>query len=115
MVRVDAAQFFKAANLQRGRHHAHMLLQHIRRSKGADALRLLRPTKAQGKLVRAAAGSASRAVITFKEIENAFLYATHDTEMVLGTTTVALQGGWPTGGSLSEPATLVDLGRHVRA
>eukprot|EP00969_Alexandrium_andersonii_P060761 2677244-Alexandrium_andersonii.AAC.1 len=37
----------------------------------------------------------------------------HDKEMLLGGMAIRREGGWPMGGSLSEPATLVDLSRHI--
>eukprot|EP00969_Alexandrium_andersonii_P197181 8711522-Alexandrium_andersonii.AAC.1 len=98
MVRLDAAQYFKNANLARGRDSVARLLEGLQKDRGVNAVKLLHPTKALGQLVRVASSSAgSRAVIRFSEIARAFDHATHDKEMLLGGMAIRREGGWPMG------------------
>eukprot|EP00969_Alexandrium_andersonii_P226413 9998322-Alexandrium_andersonii.AAC.1 len=69
MVRLDAAQYFKNANLARGRDSVAKLLEGLQRDRGVNAVRLQHPTRSLGQLTRVADGAAgSRTVILFSEI-----------------------------------------------
>eukprot|EP00969_Alexandrium_andersonii_P044254 1941915-Alexandrium_andersonii.AAC.1 len=86
------------------------MLARLRSSRGVNAVQLLRPTRAVGRLLALPPGHRpSRCVVSFEEIERAFELAAFDREMLLGSAVIRRLGGWPMGGSLSEPATLVAL------
>jgi len=53
-------------------------------------------------------------VVTFERIRNCLRIAKHDRFFVLGGLTLERKCGWPMGGSLSEPGTLIDLQEDIR-
>eukprot|EP00969_Alexandrium_andersonii_P229178 10121040-Alexandrium_andersonii.AAC.1 len=73
MVRLDAARYFKNANLARGRDSVAKLWAGLQQDRGVNAVRLQHPTLSIGQLIRVADGSTgSRMVILFSEIAQAF-------------------------------------------
>lgn len=114
--RFDAAQFFKAACVERGIAKMKQLLQRIRFQTGKDAVAIKRFGRSDCDLCAATKRPNSQIdVIPFGLIASVFEIIKHDASFTIGARDVrARHVGWPMGGSFSEPATLCDLNDCVR-
>eukprot|EP00959_Pyramimonas_sp_CCMP1952_P393473 8244518-Pyramimonas_sp.AAC.1 len=121
MVKLDAAQFFKAASIQRGISRVKDLIEHVQKKSHHDAVLVYRTPRVQGKLISASQsklaatrlGSRDYDIILFSEILDCLDLCLHEDRFLLGGLVIQRLGGWPMGGSLSEPCTMVDLNADV--
>lgn len=102
----DASQFFKDASTQRGTLRAQHLFDRIHGRK-KNAIAVCRGKKAKGFLCT------ENRVVPFKHVLQGLDFARTDVFFALGQEVVARKRGWPMGGSMSEPATLADLGEDI--
>ena len=114
-IKLDAAQFFKQADICRGVRRIRELLNRVTRQTGLKAIAVSRSQRVSGHLCKASRKS-DRAVkvVHFNHINKVLDYILEDRFFTLGDTIMCRQTGWPQGGPLSEPGTLVDLGEDVR-
>ena len=112
LAKVDAAQFFKNSSMQRGVHKMKMLLDRLRRLNFIGVA--VRNSKtADGELVKHLGKKPGYRIILFDEMESLASLVAADDKFLVGQFVVRRRTGWPMGGSLSEPATLIDLGMEV--
>ena len=110
-MRLDAAQYFKNADVRRGCGAVARLLRYLQETRGANAVELRDSKRSRGRLcTRNPQQKPSRRIVEFSEIRSAFEYAARDCGMLVGNLVVYRATGWPMGGSHSEPATLLDSG-----
>ena len=115
MIKIDAAQFFKEANPQRGMSRTRILFSRIEKSTGFNAVRVRRDKKACGSLCKAGdKKTPGTSIVTFEEILQAFTFVLKEDSFLLGNYRIRRLTGYPMGGSFSEPATLIDLQDDVR-
>ena len=114
MVRMDAATFFKNADVQRGYACVEALLDRVGRRFHCDALALpARPCekaffwKSQERL------ASSHRCVLFHDVLEAVRFAQGDNLFMAGHAVFRRLRGWPMGGSLSEPLTMCDTGEAV--
>ena len=113
-IKADAAQFFKDADPARGLDRAAALLRRVTQRTRKNAIAVFNTQAAKGFLCD---GQRRRSgmyrIAPFTTILKAVEMAAQDKLMSLGNCIVKRVRGWPMGGSLSEPATLADLGHDV--
>eukprot|EP00969_Alexandrium_andersonii_P052976 2327750-Alexandrium_andersonii.AAC.1 len=85
MVRLDAAQYFKNADVQRARYAVRRLLRLLHRTTGCNAIRIATSGPAVGKLVRVSHDQKLLSdTVRFSDIRAAFAYAAADSLMAVG-------------------------------
>ena len=113
--KVDAAQFFKQASMERGTKRIRRLLERTFRRTGFDAICVSKAGGAHGYLCRSTQKDTMlHRVVTFDDIIDFTLFNYHDRHFALGEVILERQQGWPMGAAISEPATLVDLQESIR-
>ena len=114
-IKIDAAQFFKAANLKRGLHNIDRLLRRVQKKHKCNAVALSKSAKLSGMFCHAnRADTQHHTTISFKSIRDFCSVAYGDTFFMVGNVGIRRREGYPMGGALSEPGTLVDLSEPVR-
>ena len=114
LVRLDAAQYFKDADLGRALKALRTLVREAA-ARGYNAVSLQRRPGSTGRLAKVATeGRLPRSIVTLSDIQRGFQAARLDTSMLVGNLVVQREAGWPMGGSHSEPATLIDSAAFVR-
>ena len=114
IIKIDAAQFFKAASLERRLSRVAGLLERVQNMSGLDAVAVRKTSGVDGHLCRSSKSSdGSFHVLSFVHILEALEFIRRDKYFAVGTTVVKRFGGWPMGGSFSEPGTLVDLNEEL--
>ena len=98
VVKLDAAQFFKAASVDRGVRRTAAMLERVHEKTNKDAVSIHRVPHVKGNLCsdRKHASSLIR-VITFEEIVSTLRLARHDNRFLLGECVIERLGGWPMG------------------
>ena len=110
----DTSQFFKDAAVDRGKSRAGRLLDWIFAKTPKSAVRITRGAKAGRKpAFDSKEPPKGQVKISFSDIRAALSLASEHRFLVLGSTVVERVKGWPMGGSMSEPATLADLGDDI--
>ena len=90
------------------------LLKRVQDTTGFDAVAIRKVSRADGHLCRSSKSSDnSFRVLSFECILDALEFIKRDKYFTVGTTVVKRLGGWPMGGSFSEPGTLVDLNEEL--
>ena len=114
LIKIDAAQFFKAASLERGLARVQSLLQRVE-EKGYDAVSVRKSARCAGQLCKSTKSTDQASqVVAFSTIRNTLKFILHDRYFSVGSVVMRRKGGWPMGGSFSEPGTLVDLNEELR-
>ena len=114
IIKADASQFFKAADLDRGLSRIQSLLMRVKHAKGVNAVAIKRQLRVDGYLCTTKKKSNHIVeVISFDRILQGLCVGYHDKFLCLGDQIIFRNQGWPMGGSLSEPGTLVDLQHDV--
>ena len=115
IVKVDASQFFKAAELSRGLTRIQELLERVRNTTKNNAIAVCRFSRDSSFLCRSIRKSDYRfSVVSFERIVQALNVVWQDRYFSVGQSVLRRREGWPMGGSLSEPGTLVDMSETVR-
>ena len=115
LAKVDASPFFKDASPARGLRRAKRFLQRLVDRTGFTAVAVRRAPRASGYLCHASRPSdADFAAVSFEDILHSMLWAAGDDCFLLGSSVVRRVSDWPMGGSLSEPAPMVDPGGRTR-
>ena len=113
-VQLDAAQFFKAASVERGTRRVHDMLSRITDNTGKDAVAVYRLPQAKGYLCPSTKKTSTNIqVISFRDIRSALLPNGRDHRFLVGNSEVKRRGCWPMGASLSEPCTMCDINHDV--
>ena len=114
LIKIDAAQFFKAASLERGLERVRSLLTRVEQQ-GYDAVAVRKSARCAGFLCKSIrASDQSAQVVPFSVIRDTLSFIYHDRYFTVGSLVMKRKGGWPMGGSFSEPGTLVDLSEEIR-
>ena len=112
--KLDAAQFFKQANLYRGVVGIGSMLDYIQDKHKATAVAMRTGSILQGFFCKASRQpSQSFRIIPFSVIKAFLAFTFHDKYFNAASKVIERVEGWPAGGSLSEPGTLVDLNASV--
>lgn len=112
-IKVDAAQFFKNANMSRGVARIQQLLAlHSKRS-NLRHVAVSKYGKAHGYLCKAKHDSQAYRIIAFSDIEAFLQYSLRDRFFLVGDAVIQREVGWAMGAAFSEPATLVDMGYTI--
>ena len=116
LCKIDADQFFKSSDPKRALSRSRALLDSIARTKGFDAIAVSKHQRGYGYFTMAASAHTKREfhVVKFRDIIAAMRYALADIYFAVGDCIIERLTGHPMGGSFSEPATLVDLGRSIK-
>ena len=115
LIKIDAAQFFKAASLKRGLQRVRDLLDRVSKEKGFDAIAVQKSNKSGAVLCKSTRCSdQSFRVVTFSCIRDTLEFIYRDRYFTVGSKVLKRHSGWPMGGSFSEPGTLVDLNEELR-
>lgn len=110
IVRVNAAPFFKLASVRRGLHRGAKLFKRLQQDCDKDGVAVRKSADAHGYSCRKESRiSNDYQKCSFKDILIGAHSAAANKFFDLGDTVMERLEGWPMGGSLSEPATLVDL------
>ncbi len=114
MAKLDAAQFFKSADLERGLYRIEQLLTRVQKKSGLQHVAVSRSKRVLGHLCKKTRRS-DRAykIVGFQHIRHVLEYVRQDRCFTLGNAVLYRRCGWPQGGPLSEPGTLVDLNQDV--
>jgi len=115
IIRIDAAQFFKSASVDRGVRRVKTFLTRLEHKQGVKAVAVKKGKKASGFLIKKIhrCSKMESRVVPFANIVAGINYASKDKLFCVGETVFSRDRGWPMGGSFSEPATLLDLGTDV--
>ena len=115
MAKFDASQFFKSADINRGVSRIHELLDRVQQKKKLAAVAVFRTCRMQGNLCSSRRKDEQHVkIIRFSAIKQALEFIKRDVFFAVGDNIVMRQRGWPMGGSLSEPSTLVDIQEEIR-
>ena len=115
MIKVNASQFFKNACINRGIERIEALLDRVPKSTGYSSVAIMRGQRMSGCLCTPnKRHSHSHQTISFHEIKSCLKFAQHDIFFRVGDKIVCRKRGWPMGGALGEPSTLVDLQESIR-
>ena len=115
IIRIDAAQFFKSASVERGVQRVRSFLYRLEQKQGVKAVAVKKGKKASGFLVKKNHRHSKHEsrLVPFCDIVSGISYASKDKLFCVGDTVFSRNRGWPMGGSYSEPSTLLDLGTDV--
>ena len=114
MAKVDAAQFFKSASMERGCKRTHGLLVRVHKRTNCNAVAVFKGTKAKGALVRSTIrNTRKKHIILFDDIIRTLRFEKRNKYFLVGNLVVQRLRGWPMGAAVSEPGTMVDLGHDV--
>jgi len=115
IAKVDAAQFLKNADLNRGISQITSMLAEVTRTTSYDAVAVGKHARASGFLRESTrSNSVAYRVVPFDDIRCFLFLATTGNHFCVGKEVIERLQGYPMGGSLSEPATLVDLQYDLR-
>ena len=114
MIKADAAQFFKAASIERGIDRVLQLLNRVSLKTGHTAIAVAKNKALDGFLCKADRKSnIHHEVISFDRINQYLQFLLEDRHFLVGDVVVKRLSGWPMGGPFSEPGTLIDLQHDV--
>ena len=114
VAKVDASQFFKGADPRRAYRRATRFFRRLTRDTGFDAVAVRRSQRAQGFLCsQQRKPSQEFRIVSVQDILRALAFSGADNLCLLGGRVIRRVRGWPMGGAMSEPATLVDLGEDT--
>ena len=115
MIKIDAAQFFKSASLERGLRRVADLLRRVESKFGCNAVAIKKSARVEGHLCRSNRRSdCTHRVLSFDDIRCTLDFIGKERYFTVGDVIMKRRGGWPMGGSFSEPGTLVDLNEELR-
>ena len=110
VAKLDAAQFFKNASVQRAIEKIKDLIGQVKMETGLSAIAVKKKPGKGAKLVKKSFISDSQCdVMKFKDIKRILRFVKRDKFFTIGRHVVRRRRGWPMGGSMSEPGTCVDL------
>ena len=114
LLKVDANQFFKAADARRGIRRCKRFLDRVRDKRKVNAVAVKRSSRAEGFLCQASKPVSKQfRICKFEDIIAAMSFCALDSSFFVGDVLVQRRQGYAMGSSFSEPATLVDLGECI--
>ena len=114
MKKVDASQFFKCASVRRGVLRTRQLFNRIRCKTGKTGVAVAINKACDGFLCAKDCGkTTTHKYISFASIMKHLEFIASEDMFAVGDMIVQRREGWPMGGSLSEPGTLVDLQHDI--